>query len=335
MSTRCLIFPTCGDDEKEKRLLEKLRVVREELTVDVKEAFGCSHFSSSPFFIPSFARSFFFLRSSLFCHLLHIFIWCRTSPYILTALTRFFSSPTRLYAYWRVLSRLSSGGNYIIRVWAKWLSRVSIGGVNWAWRLTLDGEGCSAGRTWTDVDVGQSKITNQEETFIKNGEKKGGSAQLINTQQLVRPQHDGWRWWRRKRRRKRKKVEMKWVYKWLGLFFSWFLEFDSFVFLVRVSSLRCGTVRAARWQRWWSSRRWWWLFCFLSFLFTFHYNFEWMMWLLRAVVMREVGVMEKKVYLWHFASSKVLKWRAQGRREQEKKDEWTPLPPVTLINVGN
>lgn len=44
---------------------------------------------------------------------------------------------------------------------------------------------------WTDVDVGQSKKTNQEETFIKNGEKKGGSAQLINTQQLVRPQHDG------------------------------------------------------------------------------------------------------------------------------------------------
>lgn len=46
--------------------------------------------SSSPHFIPSFARSFFFFRSSLFCHLLHIFIWCRTSRTILTALTRFF-----------------------------------------------------------------------------------------------------------------------------------------------------------------------------------------------------------------------------------------------------
>lgn len=163
------------------------------------------------------------------------------------------------------------------------------------------------------------KKTNQEETFIKNG-KKGGSAQLINTQQLVRPQHDGWRWWRRKRKKKmkKKKVEMKWVYKWLGLFFSWFLEFDSFVFLVRVSSLRCGTVRAARWQRWWSSRRWWWLF-FLSFLFTFHYNFEWMMWLLRAVVKTgERWEWWKKVYLWHFASSKVLKWRAQGKREGKK-----------------
>lgn len=76
-----------------------------------------------------------------------------------------FSSPTRLYAYWRVLSRLSSGGNYIIRVWAKWLSRVSIGGVNWAWRLTLDGEGCSASRTWTDVDVGQSKKNESRRDF--------------------------------------------------------------------------------------------------------------------------------------------------------------------------
>lgn len=145
MSTRCLIFPTCGDDEKDE-LLEKLRVVREELTVDVKEAFGCSHFSSSPHFIPSFARSFFFFALPYFVtfYIFSFDVELLVHPHSSDAL---FSPPSRLHAYWRVLSRLSSGGNYIIRVWAKWLSRVSIGGVNWAWRLTLDGEGCSAGRT--------------------------------------------------------------------------------------------------------------------------------------------------------------------------------------------
>lgn len=204
---------------------------------------------------------FLILSPSTYFHLMSNFSY---HPHSSDAL---FSPPSRLHAYWRVLSRLSSGGNYIIRVWAKWLSRVSIGG--WTgregWRL-MERVVVRVER-WTDVDVGQSKKRIKKRLSLKMEEKKGGSAQLINTQQLVRPQHDGWRWWRRKRKKEEEKSRNEMSLQMTWTFFSWFLEFDSFVFLVRVSSLRCGTVKAARWQRWWSSRRWWWLFFafFLSF----------------------------------------------------------------------